>query len=82
MVVGYVFRAEHAVRQGGIDKQIRGKGRNGYRSTYAVPFGLPIFNSVQPCGTSNAQTCGVRLIGFSPHADQPDVPDEGDNSGT
>ncbi len=68
--------------QGPIDKQIRGKGRNGYSSTYAVPFGLPIFNSVQPCGTSNAQTCGVRLIGFSPYAEQPDVPDEGYNSGT
>jgi hypothetical protein len=68
--------------QGPIDKTIRGKTRTGYSSTFAVPFGLPIFNSVQPCGTTNAQTCGIRLQGFSPYAEQPDVPDEGDNAGS
>ena len=68
--------------QGPINKTIRGKNRQGYSATYAVPFGLPIFNTVQPCGVTNAQTCGVRLIGFSPYASQPSVPDEGDNSGS
>jgi hypothetical protein len=67
--------------QGPINKTIRGKNRQGYSATYAVPFGLPIFNTVQPCGVTNAQPCGVRLIGFSPYAKQPSVPDEGDNSG-
>jgi hypothetical protein len=69
--------------QGPIDKTIRGKKRTGYSSTFAVPFGLPIFNTTQPCGSTNAQTCGVRLIGFSPWAEQSSdgqaISHEGDN---
>jgi hypothetical protein len=73
--------------QGPIDKQIRGKKRTGYSSTFAVPFGLPIFNSTQPCGTTNAQTCGVRLIGFSPSSgeqssDGDSISHDGDNGGS
>jgi hypothetical protein len=69
--------------EGPVDKTIRGKTRTGYRSTFAVPFGLPIFNTVQPCGTSNASNhCGVILQGFSPYAEQPAVPQEGDNAGS
>jgi hypothetical protein len=65
--------------QGPVDKTIRGKTRTGYRATWATPFGMPVFVNPTPCGTTNAQTCGVRLIGFSPYASQPDVPHEGDN---
>jgi hypothetical protein len=65
--------------EGPVNKTIRGKNRNGYRATYAVPFGLPIFNTVQPCGFTNAQNCGVRLIGFSPYARQPNITRQGDN---
>jgi len=73
--------------QGPIDKQIRGKKRTGYSSTFAVPFGLPIFNSTQPCGFTNAQTCGVRLIGFSPwsgkqSSDGQSISHTGDNGGS
>jgi hypothetical protein len=73
--------------QGPIDKQIRGKTRNGYSATFAVPFGLPIFNSTQPCGTTNAQTCGIRLIGFSPwsgaqSSDGDTISHDGDNGGS
>lgn len=67
--------------QGPVDQTVRGKTRNGYRVTFAVPFGVPIFNSVQPCGTTNAQTCGIRLIGFSPYAPQPAVDGGGDSDG-
>jgi TadE-like protein len=65
--------------QGPVNKTIRGKNRNGYRATYAVPFGLPIFNTTQPCGFTNSQNCGVRLIGFSPYARQPNITRRGDN---
>jgi TadE-like protein len=65
-------------------KTIRGKTRGGYSSTFAVPFGLPIFNTTQPCGFTNAQTCGVRLIGFSAYpggqsADGDAISHDGDN---
>ena len=73
--------------QGPIDKQIRGKKRTGYSSTFAVPFGLPIFNSTQPCGFTNMQTCGIRLIGFSPwsgkqSSDGQSISHDGDNGGS
>lgn len=73
--------------QGPIDKQIRGKKRTGYSSTFAVPFGLPIFNSTQPCGFTNMQTCGIRLIGFSPwsgkqSSDGQTISHDGDNGGS
>jgi hypothetical protein len=73
--------------QGPIDKQIRGKKRTGCSSTFAVPFGLPIFNTTQPCGVTNAQTCGVRLIGFSPwsgkqSSDGQSISHDGDNGGS
>jgi hypothetical protein len=65
--------------EGPVDKTVRGRTRVGYRATFAVPFGVPIFNSIQPCGFTNAQTCGIRLIGFSPYAAQPAVPQRGDS---
>jgi hypothetical protein len=73
--------------QGPIDKTIRGKKRTGYSSTFAVPFGIPIFNDTQPCGFTNAQTCGIRLIGFSPWSGQQSsdgdtISHEGDNGGS
>jgi TadE-like protein len=65
--------------QGPVNKTIRGKNRNGYRATFAVPFGLPIFNTTTPCGFTNQQNCGIRLIGFSPYARQPNITHRGDN---
>jgi TadE-like protein len=74
--------------KGPIDKRIRGKKRTGYSATYSVPFGLPIFNSVAPCGvTNNLQPCGVKLVGFSPWsgkqtADGQPISHDGDNGGS
>ena len=65
--------------QGPVNKTIRGKNRNGYRATFAVPFGLPIFNTTAPCGFTNQQNCGIRLVGFSPYASQPNITHRGDN---
>jgi hypothetical protein len=65
--------------QGPIPKTIRGKTRTGYSATWAAPFGFPAFVDPTPCGSSNSQTCGVRLIGFAPYTSQPDIPEEGDN---
>lgn len=61
-------------------KTIRGKGRSGFEAIWAAPFGFPAFVDAKPCGTSNSQTCGVRLIGFAASTSQPAVEtDEGDN---
>ncbi len=74
--------------KGPIDKRVRGKKRTGYSATFSVPFGLPIFNSVEPCGFfNNLQPCGVKLIGFSPwsgkqSSDGQAISHEGDNGGS
>jgi hypothetical protein len=71
--------------KGPTDKTVRGKKRTGYTATYAVPFGLPIFNTTSPCGFSNGTNfCGVRMIGFSPwsgaqSSDGKPISHDGDN---
>ncbi len=65
--------------EGPVDKEVRGRTRTGYRTTWAAPFGIPAFVNPQPCGFDNRQTCGVRLVGFSPYTPQPAVTEEGDN---
>ena len=47
-------------------------GREGLTVTYHVPFGLPIFNSID--------SGGVKIVGFSPVAVQPEIEEKGDNA--
>lgn len=74
--------------KGPIDKKVRGKKRTGYSATYAVPFGMPIFNSTSPCGvTNNLLFCGIKLVGFSPwsgtqSSDGKAISHDGDNGGS
>lgn len=74
---GYAGLNQPYVRQ--TTKTIRGKTRTGYEAIWAAPFGFPAFVDARPCGTSNSQTCGVRLIGFSPSVTQPAIDPAGDN---
>lgn len=74
---GYAGLNQPYVRQ--TIKTIRGKARWGYEAIWAAPFGFPAFVDARPCGTTNAQTCGVRLIGFAPSVSQPYYEPEGDN---
>lgn len=48
------------------------RDRDGILVTYRVPFGLPIFSSLDPGG--------LPVEGFAPLAIQPDVAEEGDNA--
>ena len=50
--------------QGPVNKTIRGKNRNGYRATFAVPFGVPSSTRRSPAGSPTRRTAACAWSAF------------------